>query len=150
MGHAMSLLFYGAMSATERARAAASSWYKPPDRIRSNAAARVRKDEQRTKKTRSIIVLSIFLAFLVPALFIGCRAFIGPMLRTNAEERQANRIGEVVFTMPDGAFCRRLSFDNKTAEVNESTVDHCPEARPRGKEKEADTSRKGFAWGNEQ
>ena len=32
---------------------------------------------------------------------------------------------------PDGTFCRHLAFDNKPAELTESTVLQCPEARPR-------------------
>jgi hypothetical protein len=47
--------------------------------------------------------------------------------------------------MPDGAFCRHLSFDNKTADITESTVDRCPEARPRLNGPVTFT--KSFAWG---
>jgi hypothetical protein len=105
----------------------------------------VRRDEQQAKNTRVVIILSLFLAFLAAALLIGGRAFIDPMLRAAAEARQTNRKGEIVFTMPDGAFCRHLSFDNKTADITESTLDRCPEARPRLKG--SVSSNKGFAWG---
>jgi hypothetical protein len=145
----MSLLFYEGMRTTQRMNTAAASWYRPPDRIRSNAGARARQDEWRTKKARVVILISIFLVFIAAAVLISCRAFIGSMIRAAAEARQMNRVGEVVFTLPDGAFCRRLAFDNKTAEVSESTVDRCPEARPRGRKKEVDTSTKGFAWGSD-
>ncbi len=94
---------------------------------------------------RLVIILSLFLAFLAAALLIGGRAFIEPMLRAAAEARQGNRIGAIVFTMPDGAFCRHLSFDNKTADITESTVDRCPEARPRLNGPVTFT--KSFAWG---
>ena len=40
-------------------------------------------------------------------------------------DREANRIGEIVYTMPDGAFCRHLAFDNATGEVTERTVEQC-------------------------
>ena len=129
----------------------ASSWNGTPDRSRSGAAvrrsARVRREEQHAKNARVAFILSLFLAFLAAALLIGGRTFIDPMLRAASEARQSKRMGEVVFTMPDGAFCRHLSFDNKTAEISESTMDRCPEARPRSKEKESVGARKGFAWG---
>lgn len=125
----------------------ATSWRGTPKRSSGTAArrSRVRRDEQHAKNTRVAIILSLFLAFLAAALLLGGRAFIDPMLRAAAEARQSKRMGEVVFTMPDGAFCRHLSFDNKTAEVSESTIDRCPEARPRSKE--SATVKKGFAWG---
>lgn len=141
---------YVMMRAAERISTTAASWNATADRARGSAArrsARVRRDEQHIKNTRVVIVLSVFLAFLAAALLIGGRAFIGPMLRSAADARQSSRIGEVVFTMPDGAFCRHLSFDNKTAEISESTIDRCPEARPRGMGKESASSSKGFAWG---
>jgi hypothetical protein len=140
-------LFYQEMRAGERASTTATSWSGTPDRgrVAVRRSTRVRRDEQHTKNTRVVIVLSSFLAFLAAALLIGGRAFIDPMLRAAAEARQTNRTGDIVFTMPDGAFCRHLSFDNKTAEITESAVDRCPEARPRFKEPVS--SKKGFAWG---
>ena len=90
-----------------------------------------RRHEQRAKTTRVVVVLSLFLALLAAALLIGGRSSIDPMLHAAAEARQTHRVGEIVFTMPDGTFCRRLAFDNKTADITESTVHRCPEARPR-------------------
>jgi hypothetical protein len=135
------------MRAAQRASTTIASWAGKPDRRRGAVvrSARAQREEQHTKKTRLIIVLTLFSVFLAPALLIGGRAVIEPMVRAAYETRQTDRVGEVVFTMPDGAFCRHLSFNNKTAEVTESTVDRCPEARPRGKN--SDTSQKGFAWG---
>jgi hypothetical protein len=133
------------MRGVERANIKVASWAQADRRLAVRRSARVRQDEHNAKKTRVAIILALFLAFLAAALLIGGRAFIGPMLRAAAHQREANRVGEVVFTMPDGAFCRHLSFDNKTAEVNESTVDRCPEARPRGRD--SANYKKGFAWG---
>jgi hypothetical protein len=88
--------------------------------------------------------LSLFLVFLAAALFVGCRKVVGPMLRdAAAQTSEAHRKGDIVFTMPDGAFCRHLAFDNKTAELRESTVVQCQEARPR----ESGRTPRGFAWG---
>jgi hypothetical protein len=146
--HAIFPLSHAAMRAVQLPSTIVAWWKKKPVGSRGGAAvrsARVRRDEQHAKNTTLIIVLTLFSVFLAPALLIGGRALIEPILRAANERRQTNRIGEVVFTMPDGAFCRHLSFNNTTAEVIESTVDHCPEARPRGKD--AVTSQKGFAWG---
>jgi hypothetical protein len=143
-------MFYPAMPAAERASTMATSWNGTPDRSRSAAvrrSARVRRDEQHAKNARVAIILSVFLAFLAAALLIGGRTLVEPMLRAAAEARQSKRIGEVVFTLPDGAFCRHLSFDNSTAEISESTIDRCPEARPRFQAKESTGVKKGFAWG---
>jgi hypothetical protein len=82
--------------------------------------------------------------FLAGALFVGCRKIVGPILRdAAAQTTEAHRRGDIVFTMPDGAFCRHLAFDNKTAELRESTVVQCQEARPRGSARPP----RGFAWG---
>ena len=104
------------MRAVERASTAASG--TPADRgpVAARRSARVRRDEQQAKNTRVGIILSLFLAFLAAALLIGGRAFIDPMLRAAAEARQT-----------------------------ESTLDRCPEARPRLKGSVG--SNKGFAWG---
>jgi hypothetical protein len=100
--------------------------------------------ELRVKTARLAIVLSLFLVLIAAALFIGGRRVIGPMLRdAMAQTAEAHRKGAITFTMPDGTFCRHLAFDNKTAELRESTVQQCPEARPR----EAAHASSGFAWG---
>jgi hypothetical protein len=98
----------------------------------------------RAKTARLAVVLSLFLVFLAAALFVGCRKIVGPILRdAAAQTSEAHRKGDIVFTMPDGAFCRHLAFDNKTAELRESTVVQCQEARPR----ESFRAPRGFAWG---
>jgi hypothetical protein len=45
--------------------------------------------------------------------------------------------------MPDGAFCRHLSFDNKTAELTEGAVEHCARIDPG----QAARPTNGFTWG---
>jgi hypothetical protein len=143
-------MFYPAMPAAERAGPMATSSNGTPDRSRGASlrrSARVRRDEQHAKNARVAIILSVFLGFLATALLLGGRTFIDQMLRAAAEARQPKRMGEVVFTMPDGAFCRHLSFDNSTAEISESAIDRCPEARPRSLAKESLDAKKSFAWG---
>jgi hypothetical protein len=90
------------------------------------------------------VVLSLFLVLIVAAVLIGGRSIIGPMLQAMAQPSDSYRKGSVVFTMPDGTFCRHLAYDNKTAALTESAVVQCPEARPR----EAAHPTSGFAWGS--
>ena len=91
------------------------------------------------------VVLSLFLVLIAAAVLIGGRSVIGPMLqRAMAQPADSYRKGSVVFTMPDGTFCRHLAYDNKTAALTESAVVQCPEARPR----EAVHPPSGFAWGS--
>jgi hypothetical protein len=58
--------------------------------------------------------------------------------------RDTKAVGDVVYSMPDGKFCRHMSFDNVTAEVVEGTITPCPHdiARDEFRNKTG-----GFAWG---
>jgi hypothetical protein len=104
--------------------------------------SRLRREEQHTKNTRVAIVLSLFLVLLAAALLVGGRAVIDPMLKAAAERREAHRMGDIVFTMPDGAFCRHLWFDNKTAELSEGAIRQCGSDRIAG----SASDKKGFVW----
>jgi hypothetical protein len=102
---------------------------------------RARRDEQHAKAVRTGIVLSLFLVLLMAALLVGGRALIDPLLQSAADDRDANRVGEIVYTMPDGAFCRHLAFDNVTGEVTERTVEQCDQDIGRRTHAKA-----GFSW----
>ncbi len=108
-----------------------------------NWSIRARRDEQHAKAVRTGIVLSLFLLLLTGALLVGGRAVIDPLLQSAASDREANRVGEIVYTMPDGAFCRHLAFDNMTGEVTERAIEQCDQKI--GKREHA---RAGFAWGS--
>jgi hypothetical protein len=145
---AMVLPSYSAMTAAGRASVVVpASNAKPHQNLRRTAASRsprARRQEWRAKTARLAVVLSLFLVLLIAALFIGGRSVIEPMLhKAMAQATETHRRGEIVFTLPDGTFCRNLAFDNKTAELTESTVLQCPEARPR----EPARPPSGFAWG---
>ena len=45
---------------------------------------------------------------------------------------------------PGGTLCRRMAYDNQTAELMENTVERCLEARPR----DVPRASNGFAWGS--
>ncbi len=106
--------------------------------------ARLRRDEQQAKAARIAVVLSLFLVLLVTALLVGGRAIIDPLLQAAADAREAKRTGEIVYTLPDGAFCRHLSFDNATAELTEGTIERCAHDLSRGQTRPM----MGFAWGS--
>lgn len=106
-------------------------------------SSRTRRDEKHAKAVRTGIVLSLFFALLTAALLVGGRAVIDPLLVSASGDRETNRIGEIVYAMPDEAFCRHLSFDNVTGEVTERAVEQCD----RDIRKQHARSKAGFAWG---
>lgn len=134
------------MRAAQEAGTGAVAWVAAADHAsaRARRAARAQRDDQRTKSTRLAVVLSLFLALLATALLVGGRVLIDPMLRSAAEARGTNRVGAIVYTMPDGIFCRHLSFDNVTAELSEGAVEKC------SGDLLSERTRRGsnFAWGH--
>ena len=139
----MVVVLHAAMGAGERAGMAAvlqNSRVRPVRR----SAVRVRWEERNAKISRLAVVLALFLVLLAGALLVTCRAVIESMLQAPPDPRVANKVGDIVFTLPDGAFCRHLSFNNTTAELMESSASPCPEAKPRGK---SDHPSGHFAWG---
>lgn len=104
---------------------------------------RARRDELRATSASVAIAFSLFLILLMAALLVGGHAIIDPLLYSAAALREANRVGQVIYTMPDGVFCRRLSFDNATAEMNEGAVGQCPT----DSRNDHSHARLGFAWG---
>jgi hypothetical protein len=114
-----------------------------PQRDVERRFARVRRDEQHTKTLRVTVVFSLFLALLAAALLVGGRTVIDPLIRAAADGREAKRVGEIVYTMPDGTFCRHLSFDNATGELMESAIKQCEHNIAKARASDA----MGFAWG---
>ena len=90
-----------------------------------------------------VIVSSLFLVLFTAALLIGGHAAIDPILQSAVDARETKGTGDVVVTMPDGIFCRHMSFDNVTAEIMEGGIERCTKDiagnRPR--------TGRGFAWG---
>ncbi len=87
--------------------------------------SRARVDEERAKSGRLAVVASLFLALVAAALLAGGHAAIDPLLKAAVAAREARGVGDIVYTMPDGIFCRHMSFDNTTAEIVESAVERC-------------------------
>jgi hypothetical protein len=134
------------MQATKEASLKAGSRLAESDRAgmpRGLRAAPSRMDEDGTASTRVLIAASLFLVVLTPALLVGGRAGIDPLLRSAMAARDARSAGDVVYAMPDGIHCRHVSFDNTTAEIAESSIQHCPDDMVR----ERTRGGMGFAWG---
>jgi hypothetical protein len=140
------LSFYTGMSAAEKVGRDAGAWFVEADHVSVTALARrrsrARMDEERAKSGRVVIVSSLFLVLFTAALLIGGHAAIDPLLQSAVEARETKGTGDVVWTMPDGIFCRHMSFDNVTAEITEGGIERCASDivgnRPRPS--------RGFAW----
>jgi len=117
------------MSAAEKVGWDAGAWFVEADHVSVTALARrrsrARMDEERAKSGRVVIVSSLFLVLFTAALLVGGHAAIDPLLQSAVNARQTKGTGEVVVTMPDGIFCRHLSFDNVTAEITEGGIERC-------------------------
>jgi hypothetical protein len=113
------------------------------DRALGRRAARTRRDEQHDNASVAI-VLSLFLALLTAALLVGGGSVINPLMKVAVEAPDANRLGEIVLTMGDGAFCRHFSFDNVTGELTEQAMQRCTVDVSRERPRAA----LGFTWGS--
>lgn len=126
----------------------AAVWFVEPDEIRPRARSTAwlaAADEDATS-LRAVIVSSLFIVLLAASLLFGGHAAIDPLLRMAASARDGRSVGDVVFAMPDGKFCRHMSFDNNTAEVLEGPIQRCPAQAPEARHYSGRDLR-NFAWG---
>jgi hypothetical protein len=103
-------------------------WYVEADHAvdsRRHVYSRARRDEERANSLGLIITSSLLFVLLASAIMFGGHAAIAPFLQRAIAARDANVTGDIVYTMPDGVFCRHMSFDNATGEVTEGAVEHC-------------------------
>jgi hypothetical protein len=105
-----------------------------------------RLSEGGTTSIRAVIASSIFIVLFAVALLLGGRAAIAPFLHP-ADANDPRAVGEVVVTMPDGKFCRHMSFDNATASIIEGTIEPCRTDISRDFGVPAVAPHGGFAWG---
>ncbi len=111
--------------------------------VRGRDFGRIRRDEARASTLGVIIVTSLLCAvFAVTTMFGGYA--VGPLLRHAAAVRDANGKGALVFTMPDGVFCRRMSFDNTTGEIGPAAIERCSQIAGEGPAKTTT-----FQWGKQ-
>jgi hypothetical protein len=147
IGHSTGFVSHAGMSAAEKVSRDAGAWFVEADHVSVTALARrrsrARMDEERAKSGRVVVVSSLFLVLFTGVLLIGGHAAIDPILQSAVDARETkDSTGDVVVTMPDGIFCRRMSFDNVTAEIVEGGIERCTKDiagnRPR--------TGRGFSW----
>lgn len=139
MSNSRVLLFNGGMDAGEAASTEAGSWFVKADDDGAPARAkrpyRTRRQQDSEKSGRVVIVSSMFLVLVAATALLGGHAAIEPLLRSAVSAHEPEGTSDVVFTMPDGIFCRHMSFDNVTAMVTEGALERCgddlAEGRPR-------------------
>ena len=111
----------------------------------NRAAARPAPSPARARRTKSVrvrIVLALFVAPVAASAIVG-RAMIDPVLRTVLPERDGRRVAAVLYSLPDGSFCRRLAFDNDTATLTRGAIEQCPANLPQVRLR----GDRNFAWG---
>jgi hypothetical protein len=112
-------------------------------RSHAGGPRKARQDADGPTSVRAVITSSAFLVVFAVALLVGGRAAIDPLLRAAVEAREARGVGDIVYSMPDGRFCRHMSYDNATAQMSQGEVVACPDSVTRGLFR----SNRGFAWG---
>lgn len=83
------------------------------------------QNAEHTNSLGLIVTTSLFFVLLAAAIMFGGHAAIAPLLRQAVGH--ANGTGDVVYMLPDGVFCRHLSYDNSTGDMIENGVERCPE-----------------------
>jgi hypothetical protein len=141
------------MELAEEARPEQPSWFATANSGDADShrrpAVRGRRGRDGTTSLRAIIASSAFLAMFASTTLVGGHAAIDPLLRSLAQAREAKNTGDIVYPMPDGQFCRHLSFDNTTAELAESTVGPCPDSVIRNALRDRFHSARSFSWGTD-
>ncbi len=138
------------MHASDGASAHAAAWFVEPDHAstgrRGQKKVRVRARREDATSMRAVIVSTLFLVLFTTALLFGGHAAVDPLLRLVTAAHHSEAVGDIVLPMPDGKFCRHMSFDNTTAEMNGGAVEPCPDDIVRGQFRHTG---RGFTWGEQ-
>jgi hypothetical protein len=125
----MHLPLYAAMRARQDSSTDPGAWLVDSDRAGmvplTKRASRALFSNGQAASGRVAIVSSLFLVLFAATLLIGGHAAIDPLLQSAADSREASSAAAVVYTMPDGIYCRRVSFDNVTAQQTEGGIERC-------------------------
>lgn len=89
------------------------------------------------------MVGSLFLVLVATTVLVTARTTVGPLLQSAANARAALQTGAIVYALPDGIYCRQVSFDNTTAEIKESAMNRCGDKIERIRVQ----PKRSFAWG---
>lgn len=134
-------------SASEGAGASMMDWYVEPDLsgadTRTRGSSRVRRDEERANSLALIVTTSLLFVLFASAIMVGGHAAIGPLLLKGTAASDDNSTGDIVYAMPDGVFCRHMSFDNATGEISGGAVERCGEGPGRADDEKSTK----FKWG---
>lgn len=99
--------------------------HHPGAPVHGRKLSRTKREEAKARSKYSVIASALFFVLIAAALLLGGRAAIAPLLQPAAPLRDARRTGDVVYTMPDGVFCRHLTFDNVTGNIREGSLEPC-------------------------
>ncbi len=127
---------------------AAAAWFVEPDHARASRRRQKRARAQREDATsvRAVIVSTLFLVLFTTGILFGGHAAVDPLLRMVTAAHRSEAVGDIVLPMPDGKFCRHMSFDNATAEMNAGAVEPCPDDILKGQFRRTG---RGFTWGEQ-
>ncbi len=134
------------MHAAEEKSPHAAAWIVEPDHasasLRARKGFRARRDD--ATSTRTVIVSSLFLVLFTTGLLIGGHVAIDPLLHKATAASDSESVGDLIYPMPDGKYCRHMSFDNATSDMIEGTVEPCPDNIVGGQSRRTG---RGFSWG---
>lgn len=135
------------MRAHKQASTHSAEWYVQADHAarfgHGPHASHANLDERRANSLALIITTSLLFVLFASALMVGGHAIIGPLMRAAPDGGGVNRSADIVYTMPDGMFCRHMTFDNSTGRITAGSMDRC-EPGTGGGMAERGT---GFKWG---
>jgi hypothetical protein len=125
----MHLPFDAGMRTRQGSSTDPGAWFVEANRVSTASLtkrpSRARFSDGQAASGRVVIVASLFLVLFAATLLIGGHAAIDPLLQSAADSREASSIGAVVYAMPDGTYCRHMSFDNVTAQETEGGIERC-------------------------
>jgi hypothetical protein len=123
-----------------------AAWFVEPDDAGADRRGQKRAQTRQKDDTsmRAVIVSTLFLVVITTAIMFGGHA--APLLRMATAARESVAAGDVMMPMPDGKYCRHMSFDNKTSEMHEGAIEPCPDDIVRGQFRH---SGRGFSWTSE-
>jgi hypothetical protein len=137
------------MSTGQHAGVETIDWYVEPDYVRHDTRPReplrVRRREDAANSLGLIITTSLLFVLFAAAVTFGGHAAISPLLQEAVAAREAKAVpmtGSIVFTMPDGVYCRYLSFDNGNGEVAGAAIRQCPDQI----DEDSAANATGFKW----
>jgi hypothetical protein len=124
IGDSRDVAFYAGMRVHTGSAQKSSTWFIGPNRV-STAPLKRSHVRARFGGIHVVIVFSLFLVLFAATLLIGGHAAIDPLLQSAAETRDSRNAGDIVYTMPDGKFCRHMSYDNVTGEQTVGSIRPC-------------------------